>query len=112
MALIRSAGASGAKAKYGVVTLNGTNPTTVTLGWKPKFLYVRWGATASDFVKVETYDETISTSNTYVDSANNLGVSHAIPNSSANYVNSINNNGFTLGNYASNVRTAVYCAFG
>lgn len=109
MALIRTAGASGAKAKYGVVTLDGTSPTTVNLGWKPKFLYVRWGADASSFTKVETYDDSISAGNTYIGSE---GTAHAIPNSSANYVNSINNDGFTLGNYSSTVRTAVYCAIG
>lgn len=104
--------ASGGQCAIGNVALSTDSSTHVNLGFKPKFVYASLAVNATTLNAICIYDERYSTSkcNRATNTAGNTD--YNIPSTSTNRIVSIDNDGFTLGEYTSNLSNCYYVAVG
>ena len=99
------------KCAFGLVTFSTTNSTSVSYGFKAKYLCVTFSKAENTHNYGATYyNSDIDTSKVWM--YNGSAYTNAIPNTNANNINQITDDGFTFGKVSSNATYGYYFAIG
>ena len=99
------------KCAFGAFTLSTTASTTVSYGFKAKYLCITFSKAANSHNYGATYyNSDIDTSKVWMYNGN--AYTNAIPNTSGNNINEITDDGFVFGRVTSNATYGYYFAIG